>query len=219
MHKEYRDTFSPGVSLEYYGTFGLVFGGNSTPYSYGVTLNVTVMGKGYYHVDSKPYEILSPPGAKSGFNGNLLPGVPFYGPSIVQVSEYSGNLTAAQYPIIGLLFPRGNQVNSTITNFSLSTSPQNMAPGGYLGFPDYYFGNVSYSLLEISYVHFGHQMVISYLLASLGPPTVNSSINLLASVFPDFGFNSSAMQRAVMLILNIGYGNAVPAQDWPGWIL
>lgn len=214
IHKEHRDSFSSGISLEYYGFFGAVVEKNGTLYFFGVTINITKMNAEYYQVNSKLYKVYPSTTGEEGFNAKLLPAPPFYGSAVVQIANYSGNFTSSEYSLINLLFPKGNTVSDGILNFTISDSAKNMIPSGYLGFPDYYFNEPNFTNIEVSYAYFGSQRVMSYFLGF----DSNSTISLFTSLFPDFTFNVSAMHRAGPMIINIGTGNGVPAQDWFGWI-
>ncbi|MCW6170824.1 MAG: hypothetical protein LVQ96_06595 [Thermoplasmatales archaeon] len=213
IHKEYKDSFSSGISLEYYGIFGTVVKKNYTMYDLGVTVNITKMKTEYYHVDSKLYKVYPSP-TGTGFNAKLLPAPPFYGSSVVEISNYSGNFTRSEYSLINMLFPNGNTVSDRILNFTISHSAENMNPSGYLGFPDYYFNEPNFTNIEVSYVHFGSQLAMSAFLTQAS----NNTINLLTYIFPSFTFNMSAIHVAGLTIMNLGTGNGVPAQDWFGWI-
>ncbi len=213
LHEEYKNNFSQGTTLEYYGIFGLFPTNKGAYYDLGITINVTAEKAGSYSIQSKLYQINTSANLRAGFNGKLLPAPPFFGASVSQIADYSGDVNSSGYSLIGLLFPSGNSVSNGFQNFNISSSGKYMSPNSYLGLPTYYFGNTSISRLEVNYVNMGSQRVMSTFVAS----DSNDTIGFFSSLVPNFSFNQSNMGNSGPMILTLGGGNSVPAQNWLAW--
>jgi len=218
LPKEYKDSNSNGIKFEYYGILAGNYNKSSNcTYMLGFTSNITKCNSNTYYAQSNLYKIISKDNIPSGFNGKLLPDVPFFGSSVKEVSNFSAKLNYNNQ-LINLLFPKNNDVNSIIGNFSIEKNYKNMFPEPYVGFPEYHFGkfNSYNSSAIIDYIHFGSE----YHMVTLATPgRSKNAYRLFESIVPDYNYNNSQVDHSICLVIQLGAGNDAPAQNWSGWFL
>ncbi len=211
IHEKYNNDFSDGLSLDYSGIFNLM-GTNSSSNLYGFIINLTKINGNDYSVQSKLYILTG----EVIYSGNLLPSFPFQASRVIEIANYSGVLNINDSLFLSFNFPDGNVVKTSMLNFSISNSTTNMLPTNFVGYPDIHSSEISnsnFTLTKVAYVSYGSQ----YVMTALMSVQTKLATSLFTSMFPNYSFNESFKTHPGQLLMYLGYGNGVPAQDWLGW--
>ena len=172
--------------------------------AYGIICNLTNTGSNQYDVHTEVYALS---GSTLGVDLKALPNDPFTYTSkqLISTNE-TKDLSASS--LFSFFIPQSEVVQLPQLNYEITNNTYNAAPNKFLGYPNYYSTNLT-AFSKCSYLVFGSQKVL-YAYYNFGSPT-----SLATQFYSPFA-NLNATN--VEFTLTLGGGNAVPNQDWAGWI-